>query len=169
MTDLITITGIVATVPNHSITGTGLSITNFRLASTQRRFDRTTSQWVDADTNWFTVTSFRQLATNCATSVSKGQRVLVTGRLKVREWETGERKGTTVEVEADAIGHDLGWGTSSFTRVVTSKGAATDGDQSGARQADIEQNGATEGDPSGAEAEWHRPMSTVGAAADVPF
>jgi single-strand DNA-binding protein len=88
------------------------------LAASHRRFDRTANKWVDGETNWFTVTAFRQLAINAAGSVSKGERVLITGKLRVRDWDNGERAGTSVEVEADAIGHDLTWGTASFTRTV---------------------------------------------------
>lgn len=129
MTDTITLTGLVATVPRHIITGEGLSITSFRLASAQRRFDRGTSRWIDGDTNWYTVTTFRQLAVNSATSISKGQRVVVAGRLRIREWDSGQKTGTTVDVEADAIGHDLAWGTTSFTRSISTSNRALPDDQ----------------------------------------
>lgn len=118
MADIITLTGLVATPPRHLVTGEGLSITSFRLASTQRRFDRAQSRWVDGETNWYTITAFRQLAINVAGSVEKGQRVVVTGRLRIRDWATEEKDGTTIEVDAEAIGHDLSWGTASFTRSV---------------------------------------------------
>jgi single-stranded DNA-binding protein len=68
--------------------------------------------------NWFTVTGFRQLAINASTSVSKGDRIIVTGKLRVRDWDNGERTGTSVEIEADSIGHDLSWGSAKFTRTV---------------------------------------------------
>lgn len=116
MTDTITLTGLVATEPKNVTTHEGLAITSFRLASTQRRYDRAKQSWVDGDTNWYTVTAFRRLASNSAASIVKGQRVLVTGRLRLREWESGDRTGLAVEVEADAIGHDLTWGTSIFSR-----------------------------------------------------
>ncbi len=120
MPDTITLTGLVATTPRHLVTSEGLPITSFRLASTQRRFDRGSQTWVDGDTNWFTVTAFRHLATNAIGSIMKGQRVLVTGRLRVREWQTDEKRGTNVEIDADALGHDLSWGTAVFTRTVAS-------------------------------------------------
>jgi single-strand DNA-binding protein len=100
------------------VTQDGLPITSFRLAASLRRFDRTANKWVDGETNWFTITAFRQLAINSAGSVSKGERVLVTGKLRVRDWDNGERAGTSVEVEAEALGHDLTWGTATFTRTV---------------------------------------------------
>ncbi len=125
MTDSITLTGLVATAPRHIVTSEGLAISSFRLASTQRRFDRSTERWIDGDTNWYTITGFRQLAINVASSVGKGQRVVVVGRLKIREWENGERSGTTIEVEADSVGHDLAWGTSVFTRNISSTATST--------------------------------------------
>lgn len=126
MTDTITLTGLVATNPRNITTSEGLNISSFRLASAQRRFDRNQEKWIDVDTNWYTITAFRQLGVNCAGSISKGQRVIVTGRLRIREWENGERTGTTVDIEADAIGHDLSWGTSSFSRTVSTVHATSD-------------------------------------------
>ncbi len=120
MSDTISVTGLVATTPRHITTSEGLAITSFRLASSQRRYDRTQQRWIDADTNWYTVSCFRGLATNAAESVVKGDRVMVSGRLKIRDWENTDRSGTTVEIEADNVGHDLFWGTSTFTRTLTS-------------------------------------------------
>ncbi|MBX3100229.1 MAG: single-stranded DNA-binding protein [Salinibacterium sp.] len=124
MQDIITITGLVATDPRHIVTSEGLSITSFRLASAQRRFDRSQERWIDGETNWYTITSFRQLALNCASSILKGQRVLITGRLRIREWDNGERVGTTIDIEAEAVGHDLAWGTATFSRSIASSAAA---------------------------------------------
>lgn len=118
VTESITVSGLVATTPRHLITQDGLPITSFRLAASSRRFDREQGKWVDGETNWYTVTGFRQLAINLATSVSKGERVMVAGRLRVRDWDNGERAGTSVEIEAEHLGHDLLWGTAAFTRNV---------------------------------------------------
>ena len=113
-----TITGLVATTPRHLVSADGLPITSFRLASSNRRFDRATMEWVDGATNWYTITSFRSLAINTATSISKGDRVIVSGNLRIRDWDNGERVGTSVELEASNIGHDLAWGTTTFVRTV---------------------------------------------------
>jgi single-strand DNA-binding protein len=121
MSETYCVVGLVATTPRHLVTQDGLPITSFRLASSLKKFDRVKNRWVDAETNWFTVTSFRQLAINTATSVSKGDRVLVSGRLRVRDWDNGERAGTSVEIEAESIGHDLNWGTSNFVRTVKAR------------------------------------------------
>ena len=118
MSDQVTVAGLVATTPRHLVTQDGLPITSFRLASSHRKFDRNQNKWIDGETNWFTVTGFRQLAINTSTSVSKGDRILVTGKLRVRDWDNGERTGTSVEIEADSIGHDLSWGSAKFTRTV---------------------------------------------------
>lgn len=121
MSEQITVTGLVATTPRHLVTQDGLPITSFRLAASSRRFDRSQNKWIDGETNWFTVTSFRQLAINVSTSVNKGERIIVSGKIKVRDWDNGERNGTSVEIDADALGHDLTWGNSAFTRTVLTR------------------------------------------------
>ena len=118
MSESFTVSGLVATTPRHLVTQEGLPITSFRLASSKRRYDRTKKIWVEGETNWFTITSFRQLAINSAASISKGDRVVVSGKLKVRDWDNGERSGTSVEVDAESLGHDLVWGTAEFSRTV---------------------------------------------------
>jgi single-strand DNA-binding protein len=130
MSELISVAGLVATTPRHLVTQDGLPITSFRLASSQRRFDRSQNKWIDGETNWYTVTGFRQLAINTSTSVSKGDRILVTGKLRVRDWDNGERAGTSVEIEAESIGHDLSWGSAVFTRTVLVRETETSGTDS---------------------------------------
>lgn len=141
MTDTLTLIGLVATTPKHVVTGNGLSITTFRLASSQRRYDRAKQAWVDGDTNWYTVTAFRQLAINVISSVHKGQRIVVTGRLRVRDWATDDKKGTSIEVDAEALGHDLSWGTAVFTRSAATAVAETETEahDDGATPADVRQ------------------------------
>ena len=117
MTDSITVTGVVGSDPRVHVTTQGLAITSFRLASTRRYFDRAKGAWEDGETNWYTVSGFRQLAHNTAASVRKGDRVVVQGRLRLRAWESGEKSGTAIEIEADSIGHDLAWGTTTLTKV----------------------------------------------------
>lgn len=114
----ITVTGMVATTPRHLVTQDGLSITSFRLASSQPKFDHEQGRWVDGETNWYTITSFKDLAINLAGSVLKGHRVIVSGDLRVRDWDNGEHAGTSIEIHADSIGHDLAWGSAVFTRTV---------------------------------------------------
>lgn len=131
MTDTITVTGLVATEPRHIETETKLTITSFRLASNQRRFDRSANAWVDGDTNWYTITAFRQLGMHAATSLRKGDRIIVTGRVRQRAWESEKGKGITFEIDADALGHDLTFGRSTFTRTLkTGDSASKASDQS---------------------------------------
>jgi single-strand DNA-binding protein len=118
MADTLTTAGLVATTPRHLVTAEGLQITSFRLACSNRRFDQASMKWVDGDTNWYTITAFKTLAINTASSISKGDRIIVSGNLRVRDWDNGETTGTSIEVEANFIGHDLNWGTSNFTRTV---------------------------------------------------
>ena len=116
MNETITITGNIATEPEFKRIGNGVPVINFRVASGQRRYDRATNTWVDAGTNWYSVSAFRGLAEHALDSLHKGDRVLVTGRLRLREWDTGTKRGVAVEIDADAIGHDLLWGTSTFSK-----------------------------------------------------
>lgn len=116
MTDIVTIVGKVATDPNRAQIGGGASVTNFRLASTHRRFDQATQSWVDSGTNWYSVAAYRRLGEHAKASLRTGDSVIVTGRLRIRNWESNGKNGTSVDIEAEAIGHDLRWGTSAYLR-----------------------------------------------------
>ena len=120
---MITVCGNVALEPRHVIKEDGLSITSFRVASTIRRFDTERKRWMDGDTTWLNVSCFRALAVNVAASVHKGDRVIVSGRLRTRRWEKGERSGVSADLDATAVGHDLAWGTSTYTRTSRSEQA----------------------------------------------
>jgi single-strand DNA-binding protein len=169
MSDTITVTGLVATTPKLIVTSEGLAITNFRFASAQRRYDRGQSKWVDGETNWYTVTAFRQLATNVAGSLQKGQRIVVTGRLRVRDWTQDDKKGTNVEIDAEAIGHDLSWGTAAFTRSASAAVAEDAPDALAAPDADADDTGTdeTETDDTGDDTVAAPVQEAVGAA--TPF
>ena len=86
----------------------------FRVASTPRRFDRESGVWSDATTSYVSVTCWRSLADNVASSLGKGDPVVVVGRLSIREWERDGRKGTTVEVDATSVAPDLARGSAAF-------------------------------------------------------
>ncbi len=116
MSQHVSAVGQVATEPKLYTPSGGVQFCTFRLASTERRFDAGRKEWIDGDTNWFTVNSFRSLAVHASASFSKGDRVVVTGRLRVRQWETDEKKGNSVEIDVDGIGHDVRWGVSTFTK-----------------------------------------------------
>lgn len=116
MSDQLTVTGIVGTEPRCFTTSAGVSVTSFRLATSQRVFDRETQSWRDQGSNWYTVACFRSLAEHAALSVHKGEHVIVQGRLRIKSWSSDGREGTNVDIEADALGHDLMWGTTVFAR-----------------------------------------------------
>jgi single-strand DNA-binding protein len=108
--------GNVATQPVYREPASGASA-RFRLAVTARYWDREKSTWTDGHTNFFTVWSNRQLATNVTASLNVGDPVVVQGRLKVRtEVRDGQQSRTSADIEAVAIGHDLARGTSAFRR-----------------------------------------------------
>ncbi|WP_104128924.1 single-stranded DNA-binding protein [Cryobacterium sp. Y57] len=116
MSDHITVSGIIGTVPRRSVAKNGAPITSFRLASRQSHLDRAKDEWVEDESSWYSVTTFRQLATNAASSLSKGQHVIVSGRLVIRNWSNAEKSGIDVDIVADALGHDLTWYTTTPVR-----------------------------------------------------
>jgi len=125
MNDLITVTGVVGSDPRAIVAGEELRITSFRLASSRRYFNRATGGWEDAGTNWYTVSAFRQLGFNANASLRKGEHVVVHGRLKQRPWQAGDKAGVAIEIEADAIGHDLSWGMTQLQRVEARRDGAS--------------------------------------------
>ena len=112
----VTLVGNVVTDVSGALTPGGAEVAWFRLASTPRRYDRSSGRWVDGDTSYVRVSCWRGLARNVVASLSKGDPVVVTGRLRVREWEREDRRGIAVEVDASAVGHDLARGVSAFRR-----------------------------------------------------
>ncbi|WP_412541877.1 single-stranded DNA-binding protein [Longispora sp. K20-0274] len=114
----VTIVGNVLSAPESRRTvRTGTAVTNFKVASTARRFDRATETWVDGDSLRVKVACWRRLGEHVSTSIVQGDPVIVTGRLSTREYETetGEKR-ISYELEAIAVGHDLARGTGRFSR-----------------------------------------------------
>lgn len=144
MNDTVTIVGRVATDPTQGQTGGGDPVTNFRLASTHRRFDNATQSWIDSDTNWFSVAAFRQLGEHAKASLRTGDSVIVTGRLRIRTWESNGKQGTSVDIIADAIGHDLRWGTTAF--LPRSRAAAAGSSSPGPDQRTSDSDGVADPD-----------------------
>ncbi len=123
MNTTLTIIGTVATDPKLINPASGTQLCSFRLASDERRFDPVRQNWVEGETNWFGVVCFRGLAANAYASFRKGERIIVTGKLRVRRWSKDDRQGTSVEIEAEAIGHDVRFGISRFDKRSGSTGA----------------------------------------------
>ena len=118
MATTVNVVGTIATEPRMITPSSGTSFCTFRIASDERRFDREKQSWVEGHTNWFGIVCFRTLATHAEASFKKGDRIIVTGKLRVRSWEKDDRRGTAIEIEAEAIGHDLRWGVSRFEKKV---------------------------------------------------
>jgi len=118
MNDIITtVIGNAVTDVSLRVTSSGTSVASFRIASNSRRFDKSTNSWIEQEPSYLSITAWSQLAENVALSVHKGQGLVVTGKLKVRQWQDADKSGTNVEIDATAIGHDLNRGTSEFTKV----------------------------------------------------
>jgi len=111
----VTIDGVVGSdVRKTSWNSTPMA--SFRFVTKERRFDRGTQQWTTVHESWLSVTCFRDLATNVLASITKGDRIVVHGRLRVRQYVSPEgQPRTAVDLEADLVGHDLRYGSTTFT------------------------------------------------------
>lgn len=113
----VTISGNVVGDPQVRMTRANVPFVTFRVASNVRRVDYKTGEYIDAGTNFVNVTAFRSLGVNLANSLEKGQPVIVYGRMRINQWTNGDRTGTTVEIDAYNVGHDLTRGQSTFVKV----------------------------------------------------
>jgi len=113
---LITVIGNVATKPSRRILPTG-TLTDFRIASTSRRYDKSTESWVDGDELFVKVSCWRALGDNVSESVQVGDPVIVRGRLYSRRITDGAAAGRYIyEISAQSVGHDLTRGIGQFNR-----------------------------------------------------
>lgn len=129
----ITVVGNIVADPELRFTPSGAAVANFRIASTPRSFNRQTNQWEDGEALFLTVNVWRQAAENVAESLSKGMRVIVTGRLKQRSYETREgEKRSVFEVEADEVGPSLTFAKADVQR--TPRGGNSGGNYGGGNQ-----------------------------------
>lgn len=114
---IITIVGNLTTDPELRYTQNGLAVANFTIASTPRTFDRASNEWKDGDPLFLRASVWREFAEHVAGSLTKGTRVIATGRLKQRSYETNEgEKRTSFEIEIDEIGPSLRYATAQLTR-----------------------------------------------------
>lgn len=103
-----TIEGFAGTTPRFIKTDKGVSVTSFRVAVNHRKYDTMANKWVATDTSWYTVTAFGILAEQVQRSVTKGDAVIISGELKIRNWETPDgRSGSNAEVVASGVGLNL--------------------------------------------------------------
>jgi single-strand DNA-binding protein len=125
---LVTLAGYVATEPYYRVTNDKTPIVSMRVAWTSRFIDRETGEWRDGKTSFANVKCWRKLANNVAPSLRKGQAIVLTGRLQVRDFDDKEgRRRIAVDIDADAIGHDLSRGVAHFQRTLRPAGGAAAG------------------------------------------
>ena len=114
---IITVVGNLTADPELRYTQSGLAVANFTIASTPRSFDRASNDWKDGEALFLRASCWREFAEHVAGSLTKGSRVIATGRLKQRSYETKEgEKRTAIELEIDEIGPSLRYATAQVTR-----------------------------------------------------
>jgi single-strand DNA-binding protein len=127
---IITVVGNLTADPELRFTNSGAAVANFTVASTPRTFDRQANDWKDGEALFMRCNIWRQAAENVAESLTRGSRVVVTGRLKQRSFETKEgEKRTVVELEVDEIGPSLRYATAKVTKAA--RGSSGFGGNSG--------------------------------------
>jgi single-strand DNA-binding protein len=113
----ITVIGNLTSDPELRFTPSGSAVANFTIASTPRTFDRQSNEWKDGETLFLRASVWREAAENVAESLTKGTRVIVSGRLKSRSYETKEgEKRTVIELEVDEIGPSLRYANAKVNR-----------------------------------------------------
>ncbi len=124
----VTIVGNLTADPELRFTPSGQAVANFTVASTTRLLDKQTNEWKDGDTVFMRCAVWRQYAENVAESLTRGTRVIVTGRLKQRSYETKEgEKRTVVEMDVDDVGPALKNATAKVTKVARQGGGGFGG------------------------------------------
>ncbi|NYG38623.1 single-stranded DNA-binding protein [Janibacter alkaliphilus] len=114
----VTVVGRVVADPEHRQTRAGLQFTTFRVASTVRRRTKE-GVFVDAGTSFYNVATYRSLGMNAHASVRKGDPVIVHGRQQVSSWQRSDGSwGSSVDIEAFSVGHDLTFGTTRYEKAV---------------------------------------------------
>ncbi len=130
----VTIVGNLTNDPELRFTPSGAAVASFTVASTPRVLDKATNEWKDGEALFMRCSVWRQYAENVAESLTKGSRVIVTGRLKQRSYETREgEKRTVVEMDVDEVGPALKYATAKVNKV--SRGGGGFGDSGGSASA----------------------------------
>jgi single-strand DNA-binding protein len=143
---VITVVGNLTDDPELRFTPSGAAVANFTVASTSRTLDRQTNEWKDGDALFMRCSVWRQAAENVAESLTRGMRVIVSGRLRQRSYETKEgEKRTVVELDVEEIGPSLKYATAKVTKAQRSGGGQRDGggnqNQGGRPQQDTNSGG----------------------------
>lgn len=120
---VITVIGNLTADPELRFTSTGTAVANFTVASTPRAFDRASNEWKDGEALFLRCSIWRQAAENVAESLTRGMRVIVSGRLKQRSFETREgEKRTVIELDVDEIGPSLRYATAKVAKAARTEG-----------------------------------------------
>ena len=129
---VITIVGNLTQDPELRFTPSGAAVANFTVASTPRQFDRQTNEWKDGETLFMRCSVWREAAENVAESLGRGTRVVVTGRLVSRSFETKEgEKRTVMEMQVDEVGPSLRYATAKVNKTQRGGGGGFGGGQQG--------------------------------------
>src|SRR5258705_7991794 len=143
----ITVIGNLTDDPELRFTPSGAAVAKFRIASTPRFLDKASGEWKDGEPLFLACNVWRQVAENVAESLQRGSRVIVSGRLRMRSYETKEgEKRTVIELEVDEIGPSLRYATAKVQRMSRSGGGgygASGGKNSGGRGFAADDPGAT--------------------------
>ena len=135
----ITMIGNLVDDPELRFTPSGAAVAKFRVASTPRYLDKATNEWKDGESLFLQCQIWRQAAENVAESLTKGMRVILSGRLKQRSYETKEgEKRTVFEVEVDEVGPSLRNATAKVTRTQGQRGSGAGGSGGAAAPASAE-------------------------------
>jgi len=168
----ITITGNLVDDPELRFTPAGLPVARFRVASTPRFRDNATGEWKDGDSLFLTCNVWRQAAENAAESLTRGMRVIVSGRLRQRSYETKEgEKRTVYEVEVDDVGPSLRNASAKVNKVARSGGDGGYGGgqrSSGGRSSGGQQGGSGGGPGAGDADPWATDSPGGGGYSDEP-
>jgi single-strand DNA-binding protein len=133
----ITVVGNLTADPELRFTPSGAAVANFTVASTPRTFDKQTNEWKDGEALFLNCSVWRQAAENAAESLQRGMRVIVTGRLKARSYETREgEKRTVFEIDVDEVGPSLKYATAKVTKTTRQGGGQGGGGGFGASGGD---------------------------------
>ncbi len=125
---VITVVGNLTADPELRYTQNGLAVANFTIASTPRTLDRGSNEWKDGEALFLRASVWREFAEHVAGSLTKGSRVIATGRLKQRSYETKEgEKRTSIELEVDEIGPSLRYATAQVSRAASSRDGGNGG------------------------------------------
>jgi single-strand DNA-binding protein len=126
---VITVIGNLTADPELRFTPSGAAVANFTVASTPRTFDRQSGEWKDGEALFLRCNIWRQAAENAAETLTRGSRVIVSGRLKQRSYETREgEKRTVVELEVEEVGPSLRYATAKLNKVSRGSGSGGTGD-----------------------------------------